>query len=52
MLNKDTEEVIQIFDSLKEAVAFLKKQSSARVSIYDCARGRIKTAYGYKWKYL
>lgn len=52
MLDKTTEEVIQTFDSIKEAVAFLGKQSTARVGIYDCARGRNKTAYGYKWKYL
>lgn len=52
MLDKNTKEILQIFNSIKEAVNFLGKQPSARVGIYDCARGRNKTAYGYKWKYL
>ena len=50
MLDKDTEEVINIFPSLSAAYSFLGKQSSGHIP--DVCRGKRKTAYGYKWKYL
>lgn len=52
MLDKDTLQILQEFNSIKEAVCFLNKQPSARVNISDCAHGKNKTAYGYKWKFI
>ena len=43
------EELINIFNSAAEAGKHLKKSGN---SIADCASGRQKTAYGYKWKYV
>lgn len=48
-LDKNTEEVINIFPSLQAACDYLGKQSSGHIP--DVCRGKRKTAYGYKWKY-
>ena len=48
-LDKDTEEVLQIFSSLKEAYESLGKQSSGHIAAV--CKGKRKTAYGFKWKY-
>lgn len=48
-LDKDTEEIIQVFPSLKAAFASLGKQSSGHIA--EVCKGKRKTAYGYKWKY-
>lgn len=48
-LDKDTEEILNVFPSLQAACDFLEKQSSGHIS--DVCRGKRKTAYGYKWKY-
>ena len=48
-LDKDTEEVLQIFSSLKEACESLGKQSSGHIAAV--CQGKRKTAYGFKWKY-
>jgi len=42
-------ELINEFPSATEAGKYLKKSGN---SIADCASGRQKTAYGFKWKYL
>ena len=47
-IDKNTNEIIRIFDSIKDA------QIACGVIKYtgtigDCIKGRIKTAYGYKW---
>lgn len=44
-----TGEVIREFPSLKEACAFLGKQSSGHIP--DVCNGKRKIAYGYKWAY-
>lgn len=49
MCDKDTEEIIQIFNSINEAGRFLNKPHS---NIVATLKGRQKTCYGYKWKYL
>lgn len=44
-------DVIKVFDSLAEANLSLgKKKSSGNISM--CCSGKLKMAYGYKWKYL
>ena len=48
-LDKDTEEVLNIFPSLRAACEYLGKDSSGHIP--DVCRGKRKTAYGYKWKY-
>jgi len=48
-LDKNTEEIINIFPSLQAACDYLGKQSSGHIP--DVCRGKRKTAYGYKWKY-
>lgn len=45
----NTGKIINYFNSIAEARKFLNKGNSG--SIGDCLRGRIKSAYGYKWKY-
>lgn len=47
-LNKDTEEIIQVYTSIKEA----EKDTPTGKHITDVCKGRRKTAGGYKWKYL
>ena len=40
---------LQTFNSQAEALKFLGKTSTSRIS--ECCTGKSKTAYGYKWKY-
>ena len=50
MLNKETREVLKEFESIHIAGEYLgdvKKQGN----IWKCLRGKIPTAYGYKWEY-
>ena len=49
-LDKDTLEVIQIYDSIAEAFKDLGKKRNG--SIYDVCTGRHKTYLGYAWKYV
>ena len=49
-ISLETNEVIGEFKSLAEANRFLKKKSTS-TSICSCCKGKIPTAYGYKWKY-
>lgn len=51
MLDKDTGEILKIFDMIGSTEKFLKKPGSKR-HIYEVCTGQRKTAYGYKWKYL
>ena len=48
-LDKDTEEIIEIFSSTHEAGKSLNK---GHQHIQKACLGKRKTAYGYKWKYL
>ena len=47
-INKDTDEVIKVFDSIKEAAI---STGSNNTSIIHCCSGKYNTANGYKWIY-
>lgn len=47
-LDKDTEEVLEVFSSIQEA----DKAYNTNKHISDVCKGKRKTAGGYKWKYL
>lgn len=49
-INKDTDEIINTFNCAYDAVKFLKVGRSSDIT--TTCRGRQKTAYGYKWKYV
>ena len=40
-----------IFDTMKDALIYYKLQSKAFSNISSCCRGKLKTAYGFRWKY-
>ena len=50
-LDKNTNQIINIFNSISEANQFLNKNRADR-NISRVCQGERKTAYGYKWKYL
>ena len=50
MIDKDTNEILQIFVKIKDAYAFLGKQTSSHIQ--EVCNGKRKTAYGYKWKFI
>ena len=49
MLDKNTLEILKVFNSLNEAERFLDKPGSRR-HISEVCQGKRQTAYGYKWK--
>lgn len=51
MINKKTNEVIKIFDSVADASEEICNDRNSR-NIHICAIGQNKTAWGYKWRYL
>jgi group I intron endonuclease len=51
MLNYNTESIIQIFPSLSEAARFVKKPEG-KGHISAVCKGKRKSAYGYKWKFI
>lgn len=50
-LDKDTGEILNEFNSVKEALIFLGKDSS-NSGIYKVCKGIRNTAYGYKWRFI
>lgn len=48
-LDKQTNEILNIFDSLKDVGEFLGSQSR-KTHVSDCIKGKRKSAYGYKWE--
>ena len=50
MLDKDTRELIQIFDSVRAASRHLNNEHGF-TTIRNALRGRSRTAYGYVWEY-
>ena len=50
-LDKDSENIIAIFQTIKEASLKITNDINKYKNISLCALGKIKTAYGYKWKY-
>lgn len=52
-LNYYTEEILREFDSIADAAEFLgKDRKNGGTTITAVCRGRKKSAYGYKWKYI
>ena len=49
-LDKETEEVINIFPSIKTAYQSLEKQHSGHIAAV--CNGKRKSIYGFKWKYI
>ena len=49
-LDKNTEEIIQIFPSIQAAYNYLNKPHSGHIA--SVCKGQRKTAYGFKWKYI
>ena len=50
MCDPQTQEIIQIFDSIASACEFLDKYPSGQPNISAVLNGRRKTAYNYFWK--
>lgn len=51
-IDKDTNEIINVFDSIREAAQIVFKDIEKSKNINAVCRGKGQTAYGYKWKYL
>jgi len=51
MIDKNTNEIIKIFNSVTEASNYLNKKSGCSFISQVC-NGKKKTAYGYKWEYI
>ena len=49
-IDKKTGELINVFENALEIEEKLKLRKGARNKIYECLNGKLKTAYGYKWK--
>jgi predicted DNA-binding protein YlxM (UPF0122 family) len=49
-IDKKTEKLINIFENALEIEKKLNLRNGARNKIYECLKGKIKTAYGYKWR--
>ena len=50
MLDKDSQEELQRFDSIAEAARFLNVTGAGHIG--KAANGKVKTAYGYKWRFV
>ena len=49
MLDKNTGEIIKQFGSIIDGAKYIGQNKSCH--IVSCCKGRLKTAYGYKWEY-
>lgn len=50
-LDKNTGEVLNIYNSVKEALIALGRECPTDGNIYNVCKGKRKTAYGFKWKF-
>lgn len=50
MIDKDTDEVLQVFMSMTDAAQWLGINKDGHIS--QVCKGKRKTAYGYKWQYV
>lgn len=50
MIDVKSNDIIKIFSSIRDAYRFLEKISNGHIE--SVCKGKRKTAYGYKWKYL
>lgn len=51
-LNKDTEAILNTYESATAAVLALGKQETAISNVLAAAKGKRPTAYGYKWRII
>lgn len=51
MIDKNTDQVLMVFDSQKDAYRYFNKNIQSR-GIRKALRDQNKTAFGYKWRYL
>lgn len=53
-LDKDTKNIIKIFESVADAAEHLsgERENSYSSCIASCARGLFDNAYGYSWRYV
>lgn len=49
-INKKTNKTIKIFETALDIENELGLRKGARNKIYECLKGKLKTAYGYKWQ--
>lgn len=49
MIDKKSGETIKTFNSIIDGAKYIGKNKSCH--IVSCCKGKLKTAYGYKWKY-
>lgn len=49
MIDKDTDEILQVFMSMTDAAQWLGISKDGHIS--QVCKGKRKTAYGYKWQY-
>lgn len=49
-IDKDSDKILNIFESIKDAAIFLNKNNGMS-GICEACKGRLKTAFGFKWKY-
>lgn len=49
MIDKNTNDILQVFPSVEAANRYLGKQPNGHIAAV--CRGKRQTAYGYKWKY-
>ena len=47
-IDKETDEIVEEYTSMIEAARNIK---SRQANISNCCRGKIKSAYGFKWRY-
>lgn len=52
MIDCLTGKIILEFSSAAEAERYLNLPKRAGTNIRNCANGKIKTAYGYIWKFI
>lgn len=50
MVDKNTNKIVKTFNSIIDATHFINKNNSGH--IVNCCKGKLKTAYGYKWQYI
>ncbi len=50
MMDKNTNEILKVFESIADACRYLGKEHSGHIG--SVCKGDRQTAYGYKWKYI
>lgn len=50
MLDKKTNKILKTFGSIIDAAKYMGLEKSCHIC--SCCKGKLKTAYGYKWEYI